>query len=757
MPPTPPPLPKPEPPASRHPMLAPAVAIAVILAANIVSFKYLRSMPDTGECAVFHRTEGGWERMWTAPGLLDEIHVSGRGTVWVLAPFNGGFVRLAGAQWRSYTAADLGMKTGYLAGGFVLDGEDVWAATHEGVVHWDGQRWRCYREAFRTPGTEHSIAAGGGRAWAIDPSGSLSQFDGTRWTTWRLELPGVSWDRADRGRPKLARTADGSLFLVRDGVWRLDGSKWVALTPESQPLRGAWLVGTTGDRVWLWEQGKLRSVSANGKTWSEYPLPSAVYAVASDGRRTWLAAWNTILQSDGAAWRTLPLPGGRFKNVVAIDVGPDGGLWMVGLDPNPALRQQWYWRVAIAWLPLIALIAALVWLARRSSRLRRREQERIRQAVQHATGEVPYELEQAQRQSQPWLAGLALGGAIVGGIVGYSLLHHRWPKTPAWTIVVIALAIHLAFTFQQSLAKRKPSPSDPIGPGAPPRYDWGKTAKALVAALVILLVVNLEWVPVLRFLQGYWLVVLFLAPVGYRALAIRAMYSPLRRADYDGALRAIRLYHFYSPGGGVALRQSGAVLLVAGRYREAEEVLRRAAARQATGLEQAGTLDYLGNVLMEQSRYDEAMRSFQAARHAAPGSRRPYRGMAETLLRQGKNPEQALEYVEGIVGSSGPSARGRLLSDRVQDDYWALKAWALGQLGRSAEVAPAIEKALKATSRKSRPDLAATYYRAGMAMEAVGNASAARDYFKRAVELDPTGRRGTLAQAALRQTGIRSK
>jgi tetratricopeptide (TPR) repeat protein len=207
----------------------------------------------------------------------------------------------------------------------------------------------------------------------------------------------------------------------------------------------------------------------------------------------------------------------------------------------------------------------------------------------------------------------------------------------------------------------------------------------------------------------------------------------------------------------VALRQSGAVLLVAGRYREAEEVLRRAAARQATGLEQAGTLDYLGNVLMEQSRYDEAMRSFQAARHAAPGSRRPYRGMAETLLRQGKNPEQALEYVEGIVGSSGPSARGRLLSDRVQDDYWALKAWALGQLGRSAEVAPAIEKALKATSRKSRPDLAATYYRAGMAMEAVGNASAARDYFKRAVELDPTGRRGTLAQAALRQTGIRSK
>jgi hypothetical protein len=36
-----------------------------------------------------------------------------------------------------------------------------------------------------------------------------------------------------------------------------------------------------------------------------------------------------------------------------------------------------------------------------------------------------------------------------------------------------------------------------------------------------------------------------------------------------------------------------------------------------------------------------------------------------------------------------------------------------------------------------------------MAMQAIGNQPAANDYFKRAQELDPHGRRGTLAQAAL--------
>jgi hypothetical protein len=59
--------------------------------------------------------------------------------------------------------------------------------------------------------------------------------------------------------------------------------------------------------------------------------------------------------------------------------------------------------------------------------------------------------------------------------------------------------------------------------------------------------------------------------------------------------------------------------------------------------------------------------------------------------------------------------------------------------GCSAE---AIEKAVRATNPKSRPDLAATYYRAAMAMQATGNTRLASDYLTRARDTDPQGRRG---------------
>src|SRR5260370_31243826 len=128
--------------------------------------------------------------------------------------------------------------------------------------------------------------------------------------------------------------------------------------------------------------------------------------------------------------------------------------------------------------------------------------------------------------------------------------------------------------------------------------------------------------------------------------------------------------------------------------------------------------------------------------------------MAEMLLRRGSNPQQALEYVEKIIDFTGLSAIQRSNNGRPQDDYWALKAWALAAIGRTSEVAPAIESALKATDAKCLPDLATTHYRAGMAMQAMGNQLSANQHFQRAIELDPNGRRGTLSKTAMRQQTV---
>ena len=749
-------LPTREKPAIKYPMLAAMAALALIAGIAFGIHRYLIALWPS-KAAVFRQTASGWERLPDLEGTPDQVRVSSRGTVWVSTWAKGGLSRLEGSKWRRFSQADLGTRSAYLHGGFVLDGEDVWAAAPEGAVPWDGRGWHCYREAVASE-EACSIAAGGGRVWLIDLHGNLSELDGTRWATRKLDLPGVKWAGWKEEWPKLARTADGTLWLGRMGLWRFDGVRWVAAVPTGRSLKNARLIGATRDRVWLDDGGTLRSVSADGKTWTDYPAISFVHDVASAGDRTWLASDDGISESEGTGWRRLAPLGGGVKFTEGIHAGPDGRLWVVGTSPRWTARWTPYLVMALALLPMIAVVAILVWMVRRHSRSQRQENERIRQAMELATGEAPCELLEALEKrasaTNPWREGLIVAGSLIGGSLLFVVLRRWWPQAPQWMILIFVLAIHLAVTFMQSLKKRRPQPFDPIGPGGHSRYDWQKTGKALLAAAAFLLFLNAGRLPLPHFLRDYWILVLMLVPLGYQALGIRVMQRALWRSDYDAALKAVRLFHFYSPEGGTALRQCGAILLWAGRYRQAEDLLRRAAAKNTTGLDQAVAIEYLGDVLMEQGRNDEALRSYQAALHARLGFRRPYRGLAELTLRQGNNPPQALEHVENARPARRFSLSDRFLSGQMADDYWALKAWALGQLGRSAEVAPAIENAFKATNKKSRQDMSATAYRAGMAMLAIGNRPAANDYLKRARDLDPRGRRGMLAQAALSQSSV---
>ena len=113
------------------------------------------------------------------------------------------------------------------------------------------------------------------------------------------------------------------------------------------------------------------------------------------------------------------------------------------------------------------------------------------------------------------------------------------------------------------------------------------------------------------------------------------MNQALRRGDYEGALKIIRWFHFYNPSGSEAMRMSGHILLLAGRYPEAEDALRRSFSSSQAGANLLMALEYLGDTLMEEGRYDEAQRSFEAALHTFTWLRRPYRGMAEMIASPG--------------------------------------------------------------------------------------------------------------------------
>jgi tetratricopeptide (TPR) repeat protein len=408
--------------------------------------------------------------------------------------------------------------------------------------------------------------------------------------------------------------------------------------------------------------------------------------------------------------------------------------------------------VPLTLLTGLAIVGVIFWIFKRFRRRRLEQHRLVTQAVQHATGDVPAELQQGERRLT-WF-GSATAAEFIGAFVGYALLRRVWPEAPVWMVPVIGVSIYLAVTILQSLVKREAKPSDPIGPGAPSRYDWGKTGKAVGGVLMLILLFNADRLPMLGFLRGYYFWMLILVPVAYQMLVVGLNNAAARRGDYAGALKIIRYSHFYNPSGMEALRMSGHMLLIAGRYREAENTLRRSLTGSQASESYGTALEYLGDALMEQGRYDEATRSYEAALHAFSFIRRPYRGMAEMLLRQDKNPQQALEYIERIIDFKGLSWRERQSNGKPEDDYLSLKAWALARLGRSSEVAPAIESAIRATDKKTLPDLATTYYRAGMAMQALDNLSSANEHFKKALEFDPLGRRGALAKIALTKGSV---
>src|SRR5258708_35780960 len=115
--------------------------------------------------------------------------------------------------------------------------------------------------------------------------------------------------------------------------------------------------------------------------------------------------------------------------------------------------------------------------------------------------------------------------------------------------------------------KRKPKAADPIGPGGPSRYDWGKTWKAVAGGVLLIVLVNIDRLPALKFLSGniFWL--FLLVPFGYKTLQTSLLNSAVRRSDYDAALKKIRWFHFCNAGGLEPVPMSSALLVITRRRR----------------------------------------------------------------------------------------------------------------------------------------------------------------------------------------------
>jgi tetratricopeptide (TPR) repeat protein len=703
--------------------------------------------------AVYHYTPAGWSSVPPLPnGDLETIETSASSALWAMADSQDDgtiFARLDGAQWRVYRMKELDPKRPSFyapSWGFVIDGEQLWVAGRQSIAHWDGEQWQEFRDH-----QADSIAASGGEAWAVDSSGHLSHYADGRWSPIPADPPAERWEKDTYEDSKLLRTADGSLWLARTRLWRFDGTRWNEIPTGFEYID---LLCADDSHVWIWYGDYLHSFSPDGTraayTRAELGVDQfdGTLAGTSRGGHTWFTTLHGPVEFDGKQWRRLPMPPGKVERLTHMAAGPDYELWAIGSTPNPMWRYTRWVQVAQPFVIILSLLAVPVWMVRRYKRAKLEEHQRMHDAVQHATGESPDDFERTERRlakESSWFGASVSVVLPIAALMGFQVLRIFWHSAPSWMFLLLALAFHLVTVLWRSLMKKTPKPWDPIEPGGA-GYDWSETRKVLPGTLALFVLLNFGDIQRLIGDPVIWGLVLFWAWFAYHSLSVRFLNRALSRAEYDEAGKVIVRFHLYNPDSPKALRHRTLVLLVAGRYREAEETARRALAVTRNSW-QATVLDYLGSALMEQGRYDEATRSFEAALKATPKFRRPYIGLANVVLRQHRDPRRALELLEQVGTSKRP------LGPELRDEYWALKAWALAESGQTSEVAPAIENAFRYTPQ-SKPGVAFTCYNAGMAMLAMGEEAKAREYFQRARNSDPEGRWGKLAKEALGERSV---
>lgn len=230
-----------------------------------------------------------------------------------------------------------------------------------------------------------------------------------------------------------------------------------------------------------------------------------------------------------------------------------------------------------------------------------------------------------------------------------------------------------------------------------------------------------------------------------------------RQADYGEALRRVEFARRFRPDPFLQAVH-GVVLGEAGRHQEAEQCLRQvlAAPQGKTPQVQSMALDGLGYVLMEQERYEEAIQAFEGAIAILPQVSDPYGGLAELYLRQGVQPQRALELANQALQRKQQSAKSFLVRWLGGGEIAALhatQAWALALMERPAEAEQAMAQALSRIDRDDKKTSAALYYRAGQVMRLLDDQAAAVEHLGRARQLDPKGNAGRLAARAMREIG----
>jgi tetratricopeptide (TPR) repeat protein len=182
------------------------------------------------------------------------------------------------------------------------------------------------------------------------------------------------------------------------------------------------------------------------------------------------------------------------------------------------------------------------------------------------------------------------------------------------------------------------------------------------------------------------------------------------------------------------------MLIQLGRASEAEEILRQMAGTVKEAKPRTLVMSQLGQVMMRQQRYGEAMECFQLALRMWPERGSTYRQIAEWHLRRGDNPPEALRWARLAVEKEkagpglSPDSKGICLCEDLSTLAWAVAE----QLHDGVEVDRLCEE-IGFPALTPACSLAMSSFHFGKAWAALGDPAQSAAHFEAAMQRDPNG------------------
>lgn len=287
--------------------------------------------------------------VWVAPDQT--VYAAGR---------DGAIVRGSGVTWASLesgTRSNINALWGF-------SNSDIWAATNDSVLHWDGTKWSTEMAlaASDTTGFYGIWGSSPSDIWLVGATGVIQHFDGTSWKkdpyvftgrilwgvwgsgpsdVWIVGAPGIAlhntgagWVAVDAKTTAELRqvwgTGPGDVWAVGDAIRRWNGTQWVvAETGLTTPLLDqVW--GTGPNAVWGVTSNRIHRW--NGVQWTVASTLSGVSyfsGIGGAGSTAWaIGKYGALAKLENTDWSLVSAPTAPTFQAVWMSALDDG--WAVG-------------------------------------------------------------------------------------------------------------------------------------------------------------------------------------------------------------------------------------------------------------------------------------------------------------------------------------------------------------------------------------------------------------------------------------------